>query len=154
VSAKACSRSWQAEALEDGRLPAADRSAFERHAATCAICRRESAELARLRELTRRLPAEEASPLEQRRALSELLRRANEETTGTRPRAVPRGIAVVMVLAVLSAVVLLAGRRALRTPEVASDGPSFSVIASRGAEWHVLERGPRLRLGADSGRLK
>ena len=46
----ACTRAWQAEALEDGRLSGAERASFERHAASCAECASELRALVRLRQ--------------------------------------------------------------------------------------------------------
>ena len=54
-----CAQAWQAEAVEDGRLSGAERESFERHAATCADCRRERLVLAELRAAGERLPLTE-----------------------------------------------------------------------------------------------
>ena len=37
-----CGRSFQVEALRDGRLGGAERKSFERHLAACAVCAREA----------------------------------------------------------------------------------------------------------------
>ena len=73
-----CAQAWQAEAVEDGRLSGAERESFERHAATCADCRRERLVLAELRARAGRLPLSEPAPLERRRQRQLLLRRASE----------------------------------------------------------------------------
>lgn len=74
----ACTRAWQAEALEDGRLSGAERASFERHAASCAECARELRALVRLRQGAEWLPASSPTPLEHRRQRQALLRRASE----------------------------------------------------------------------------
>jgi hypothetical protein len=43
-----CGRSFQVEALRDGRLGGAERKSFERHLAACALCAREAAALEEL----------------------------------------------------------------------------------------------------------
>jgi TolA-binding protein len=155
-----CSRAWQAEAVADGRLSAADAASFERHVATCAVCTREVRTLAALRDAAARLPVLTSTPLDQRRLRIELLRRANELTVST-PRALwQRSIAAALVVAALAAVLVLL----LRAPSPArmapitpanTEPPSFQITASQGAEWRTQERrATLLLLSAKKGRFE
>ncbi|MGC4087519.1 MAG: hypothetical protein QM756_06435 [Polyangiaceae bacterium] len=76
-----CDRSWEAEAIEDGRSGANERLAFERHAASCNVCSEAIAELRRVRALMQGLPEFELAPFAERRARGQLLSRANAELT-------------------------------------------------------------------------
>jgi len=62
-----CPRTWEAEALEDGRLDGGDRQSFERHLTTCAECRRELASLASVRSAMGALANASPSELDLRR---------------------------------------------------------------------------------------
>ena len=84
----ACSRSWQAEAVEDGRLSRADTESFQRHAATCQHCAHEIRSLEKLRAAGERLPVLTSTPLERRRLRLSVLRAANE--LALHPRRAPR----------------------------------------------------------------
>ena len=107
MTALRCTRAWQAEAVEDGRLAPADAASFERHATTCSACGGELRALALLREAGVALPAQTSSELERRRLRVELLRRANElALRAQRPRW-PR-IAVAGGMAFAAAAVLVA----------------------------------------------
>lgn len=146
-----CSRTWQAEALEDGRLAAEDVAAFERHVATCKACAEEVAELDRLRRLGQRLPVLESSPLAQRRQRHALLGRANElalrGSTLRWSRTLAAGAAVV---ACLGALLLYRARPAA----VSRAAPTFQVVSSREAVVRVLERAATVRLAVGRGHFE
>lgn len=151
----ACSRAWQAEALEDGRLSAGDAAAFERHAATCKVCAYEIAALDVLRGVGRQLPALESSPLARRRQRNELLRRANEAALHGPGVRWPRMLAVsATVLACLAALLVL--RTLTPTPVAVSrpDVPTYRLVSSEGAVFRTLERAATLRLALDRGHLE
>ncbi len=154
MTAPSCSRHWQAEAAEDRRLSDADRSSFERHAATCASCQLAVRELVRLRGVGPR--EHEASPLEHRRARNELLRRANELTLGTPPATRFRGLLLAVSALSLAAAlaVLVVWRRGQVPPEATVAVPSYDLAASSGADWAVLERGSTVRLATRRGRFE
>jgi TolA-binding protein len=149
-----CAQAWQAEALEDGRLSGAERESFERHAATCADCRRERLVFAELSAAARRLPLSEPAPLERRRQRQLLLRRASElgQRSGEPFRRWP-----VFALALLAVGVGLfefsrsgdAPRPAVAT--VAAPAPTYRLIATSGTRWRVLQSGEALRLRLDVG---
>jgi TolA-binding protein len=148
-----CSRTWQAEALEDGRLPAEDVAAFERHAATCSACAEEVTALDQLRRLGQQLPVLESSPLARRRKRHELLGRANEValrgSTLRWPHMLAAGAALV---ACLSALFLYRAPPAL--PAAARAAPTYQLIGSRDALVRVLERAATVRLAAGRGHLE
>lgn len=81
-----CNRIWQAEAMEDGRLAPPDLASFERHVLGCEACAKELRALRDLASLMASIQEPERTELTRRRARSELLRKANEELTGPKPR--------------------------------------------------------------------
>lgn len=149
-----CAQAWQAEAVEDGRLSGAERESFERHAATCADCRRERLVLAELRAAAGRLPLSEQAPLERRRQRQLLLRRASElgQRSGEPFRRWP-----VPALALLVVGVGLFGlTRSLDAPlppvaTVTAPAPTYRLSATPATRWRILEAGEALRLRLDIG---
>jgi len=154
----ACTRAWQAEALEDGRLSGAERASFERHAASCAECTSELRALERLRQGAERLPANMPTPLEHRRQRQELLRRASElhqRAPGQPQRR--RFAAFVLSGALLAAGYIGYELRASRSGSetaVALTAPTYRLEASPGAAWQTLEDGAALRLRLASGSFR
>jgi ferric-dicitrate binding protein FerR (iron transport regulator) len=149
-----CSRAWQAEAVEDGRLSEMDRASFERHLSTCEHCKKAVAELGLLRGIGMHHTPSPTTPLEHRRARNELLRRANELTVRG-PKSVPwRRLAA--TLAVVSLVAALAIRLTASRPAAPASvaAPSYHVLPSQGAEWRTLEHGPKVRLAVTSGHFE
>src|SRR5262245_61175802 len=149
-----CAQAWQAEAVEDGRLSGAERESFERHAATCADCRRERLVLAELRAAAARLPVSEPAPLERRRQRQLLLRRASELGQRSSERSWRWPALAVALLAV--GVGFFAFSRWVETPRppvatVATPEPTYLLSATPGTRWHILESGAALRLRLDMG---
>ena len=150
-----CTRGWQAEAAEDGRLSKADSASFERHVTTCTSCAEEVRALATLRETAARLPVPSSTELQRRRQRNELLRTANELlVTSRRPRwRVPAAAA--FALAVLAGIVFVdrggeAGGPALGAAQAVA--PVYRVVtASEGARFGERERGPVLRVAVEEG---
>jgi hypothetical protein len=68
-----CPRLFQAEAVRDGRLDGAERASFERHAACCAACSRETRALEKLSHALRESEAEDADEMRVRRERIRLL---------------------------------------------------------------------------------
>jgi TolA-binding protein len=155
MSQARCPRAWQAEAVLDRRLSAADRAAFERHAPTCGDCSREHRELARLRELGQRLTAADATPLSRKRQRNELLRRAHESSVSV--HRVPSGSAAPRLawLALPGAVLLLAAVLSLRAGSHGVVGaPKFETRAAPSAVWATPGKGPQTRLLLSDGSLQ
>ncbi|MEO0055857.1 MAG: hypothetical protein RLZZ50_1804 [Verrucomicrobiota bacterium] len=150
----ACTRAWQAEALEDGRLSGAERTSFELHAASCAECASELRAFVRLRQSAERLPASTPTPLEHRRQRQALLRRASELCQRAPVQSRRRTFAFVLSGAFLAAVCIGFGLRAWRSGSEASAAlaaPTYRLDASPGASWQTLEAGAALRLRVGSG---
>jgi ferric-dicitrate binding protein FerR (iron transport regulator) len=149
-----CSRAWQAEAVEDGRLSDADRASFERHVETCTACRLEREELHRLGRVAARLPAEPHDALRSRRLHHELLRRANDSVF-TERRVAPvrsRLAAAFLLFASIGALLVFWLRPGAAPPTRPSgDEPVFGVRASNAARWHVERPGRALRLALGAG---
>lgn len=144
-----CTRSWQAQAREDARLPPADERSFELHAATCDACAREVRTLSALRETALRLPVLSSTPLERRRLRHELLRRASTSALA-RPDA--RRARVAMAIGALAcAVAIVLG---LRSRPASLVTPTFQLSASSGARWAAVERTSTLRLSIGAGHFQ
>jgi hypothetical protein len=158
MSARGCSRSWQAEAALDGRLPDADARSFERHVATCDACRNQAQALSELQQVAARLPTLASTPLEQRRQRNELLRRAN--AIALRPPRASRPVLLALAAAIASVIAaFLLWRQAPSPPArldapAASRVPTFELTASPNAEWRTLERSQTLRLSVQRGRFE
>jgi hypothetical protein len=91
MTAAACKRSWEAEAVRDGRLAGAERVSFEGHAQRCPACSRERQQLAELAEQLRA----HASPSDEvtlRRLRQSILQRADAELRDPRRRWRPIGL--------------------------------------------------------------
>jgi Outer membrane lipoprotein/Putative zinc-finger len=150
-----CKRSWQAEAVEDGRLSGEERASFERHAQTCRACADERRALTALREAAKRLPALHASPLGRRRGRQNLLGRANDVAQNAR-RPAPWRLAAVAAAA-LGVAVAMSLALSRTTPHsrpqraAAVSAPTYEMRASSSATWHTAERGPTLRLALERG---
>jgi TolA-binding protein len=159
MSALGCDRAWQAEAVEDGRLSAADRVSFERHAGQCEVCTAEVRALALLRQLAERLPVKTSRALDLRRRRNELLRRANE--LSLQPSWAGRKWPLVFAFAAVAATLALAfwprhpdPERAPAVPAFIAGVPGFRITPSPGSEWRTLERTSTLRLALQSGRFE
>lgn len=111
----ACSRLWQAEAIDDGRLGGSELASFERHARSCRTCSREVERLRELRELSSGLPELEASSLERRRQRQRLLWQANQMTVEPPRRVSRRALGAAVVLAATTAMAA-GGAYMLRSP--------------------------------------
>ncbi len=153
MSAVRCPRSWQAEAIADGRLSGAERSAFERHLLLCAECRAEASSLAQLKRLSESLPLAALSPLERRRLRSELLRRANQnivEPAPVWPRLAWLFGALLLVLGLLGAIQHYRARPVERADLGA---PTFQLWPGVGCQYRQVELGKRTSFSLAAGEL-
>lgn len=73
----ACSRAWEAEAVENRRMDGRTRASFERHATMCEVCSRERAALRRLTVIVASMSVLVATELERKRGRAALLREAH-----------------------------------------------------------------------------
>ena len=128
-----CKRSWEIEALDDGRLSDKDRASFERHVEACQDCARGIERLRALGAVLSGLPAPEPTELERRRARADLLTRANEGMVGGNRRSARwAGLVLAPALVALALVaVIVAGRRGSSPAPVAAtpaaSAPLFEV---------------------------
>lgn len=152
----ACSRSWEAEAVEDGRLAGSDRTSFERHAAACPACAAEVAAFEALRRRLREVAHPDPMELEQRRARLDLLRRAHalqkHERSGVR-----RALVVACVVGIAAAVVWIAGgrvrpwRATLAPPATSVAGSTFDFVDVAGAAVSSRNEGDTTRAVLSEG---
>lgn len=130
----ACKRSWEVEALEDGRLRDKDRESLERHFETCADCTRLRSRLRELRTLLEALPSASATDLEHRRARSALLARANGAILGVGAATRRRPTLALVVLtsaAILAVVVVVFGwRKVTRGPTTTATAATAPAAAA------------------------
>jgi len=146
MSKQECGRSWEAEALEDGRLTEEDRMSFERHARTCSTCSAEQRALRRLHAAAGRLPIAAASDLRRKQLRLALLGSVARDGDRRR-RARPAGFAI-LLLAVLGAVGWLFWPRHPAAPpqNAAEQLASFDVADVRGGEWTTATDGSTTRI--------
>lgn len=129
-----CSRSWQAEALEDGRLEPSDRASFERHAETCRDCAVELSELSQLRQRLLAFPDYGRTELEHRRARSALLNVAELRFRAPRSARLAWALALA-VPALIGALLFLRAWRSHPAP------PGFEVADVSHADWSAKHIG-------------
>jgi TolA-binding protein len=110
-----CARSWEVDALREGRLGTRDAASFERHTAGCVECRKRFARDEHLKERALALPVEEPTELELRRLRSRVL---SDVATGSTRRATRRRPILAFLTALLvvgpGLWLLLAGRATRR----------------------------------------
>lgn len=162
-----CPRLWEAEALEDGRLRGADRTSFERHLASCAVCQRERSFLLDLRQTMTALPAGESGRFAHQQRRARLLRAANElvlspKREGPAKRRFTVALAGLVVLATGTvALGLTIGREEGRRLEEARPvqmpvvpplaAPTYDVSSERGGVWTSYTEGTTARVVLTSG---
>lgn len=151
MTQKSCARAWEVAAIEDGRLSAAERASFERHAKTCTPCTEERRALTLLRETAERLPFAENTPLARRRARNELLRRADAQSKQS-ARVNPGKMILVAAGCVVA--VLMAWSVLSPSPKPRSPVPQFRIAAASGSDWSTLEEGATLRLSLRRGQAE
>jgi TolA-binding protein len=159
-----CPRSWEAEAAADDRLTGEARASFERHAAVCVECRRESTEIAQLTSMMREPLQERWTSLEHARQRQALLRTANGHLVGhARPRwrlmlaaTMVAGIASLVLVAALHGRGQSGGWAPLgqgRAEQGVAQRPNFDVSPLQGAVWRDDSQGAVGRVVLDEGTL-
>ena len=150
MSALRCARSWEAEAIEDGRLAGSSRESFDRHARGCADCAREVAALAKLRIASSSRPAATRTELEHRRARIALLKGANEAVVRAPSR---RRVAPLYAAAAVAFLVGAAGWSALHHSAYPASlpAPTYEIDASTPGSYRVQLRGPVTILALTEG---
>jgi hypothetical protein len=140
MKAATCERTWQAEALEDGRLVGPERASFERHALGCRACQREVAGLGWLRESLGQAGVPPSTPFEHHIRRKRLVRAANRQLVGSRAQARlgregRRAAAIAAVAIALCAAVFWVRRGLLADRASATARPEFEVVAIEDASW-------------------
>lgn len=142
-----CTRSWEHDAVREGRLGAADAASFWRHVRTCSDCAAEVARDERLRAIGREWPTEAPGELDLRRLRARVLREAAHAPAPTSPpaRRIAVGFAVAAALVAPWVVASLKGHRgvvaavvasAWRAPEpVSVTSFAGSVVAASDVRW-------------------
>jgi TolA-binding protein len=147
-----CTRAWEAEAVEDGRLDGVARASFERHTATCEICSREQHEWQKLGALVKRLATHSSTPLERRRLRQAILNRANRQTTIDSSSRRNRWLALATVALLVAVGIGYSFRRpSVPSPPAILSAPAFEIQPVGAAEWHVERAGARAQLRLTDG---
>jgi ferric-dicitrate binding protein FerR (iron transport regulator) len=148
----ACSRTWEAEAIEDDRLDPTARASFERHASTCEVCGAELERLARIRDAVRRLPEYPSQVIDRRRSRIALLQRANEHMMrGRSPRV---GVWIGMAIAACALVLAIVGARwgAIRHLAVTPiRAPAFEIVDVGHANWATTTSAGTVQIALSDG---
>lgn len=124
-----CKRTWEVEALADGRVSDKDRASFERHTETCADCTHTLARLREVGTLLAEVPVSTSTELEHRRARAALLTRANDSIVGvSRPRR--SGVVLLSAVIAFAAIVLVVFGLRPRSAPVTTIGTATTPVAS------------------------
>jgi hypothetical protein len=148
-----CTRRWQAEAIEDGRLNGPERTSFEKHLGSCTACQKEVAELAELGAAMKHAPSFVSLPIQRRRVRASLLRSAHEQAIGARARSGWRAWYMAPAVALVLVTLLFVGRTPLQRlvqPALASP-PTFEITPVDGAEWTTRTTGAIVHVRLASG---
>jgi FecR protein len=161
MRADLCPRSFEAEAMRDGRLGDAERASFERHTRTCPACAREVQALDALGRALRESTHEQADDLRVRRERTRLLAAFDHELLVPERHSGPRGrlvwpLAAAVLVAALAVfwrarparpVATPASRAVVRADDSTAwsqrwDGDLEDVVLERGALWIHVDHGP------------
>ncbi len=158
----ACPRTFEVEALRDGRLGGSERAGFERHLSTCSACARELAALERLGAALCDSHPTSTDELEVRRARTRLLVAFNQSLIGRAgeaedplsavgSRVSRRALGALAAGVAVAAGALWFGARADEKPALPAS--AVTVRADAGARWtrQISERRELILL--DEGRL-
>ncbi len=159
-----CDRSWEAEALREGRLGPRDVESFERHCRICSACAEGLARDERLRSLVRGLPVAEPGQLALKRLRGRVLR---DVTAGnaSRSRLSRRQVVFASSLGIVFvAIAVFVGERVVLKTQVAraesaraaqSPAPLAGAVApSPGAVWTQAREGGTERVDLEAGTLR
>jgi len=157
-----CPRSWEIEAVRDGRLREQDAESLRRHLRTCAPCQREQATLDALGRGLGELPEPRMDVLSGRRVRQRVLAEHNawllrRERTGAALPARSAWLAVAALVVLVGAGAAWGLHGAARPPApsaVAERPPSVDVVASAGARWSERDGPHEIELSLESGELK
>ncbi len=148
-----CRQTWQAEAIDDGRLAGTAQALFERHSLSCPECASEWSEVNRLRETLTHLPAAWTGPFVRRRLRLQLIERVARDWGGNeRPSRGRRAMAVATAVLVVAALAFGMAKWRSAAPQSVTAPPRFAVEDIHLARWSHEQLGEltRVRLSAGS----
>jgi ferric-dicitrate binding protein FerR (iron transport regulator) len=150
MSAAQCHHQWEAEAVRDNRLPAAERLAHELHAQHCPRCTHEREQLERLASTLQAVAPHPGDDLSLRRERQRVLESFNAQTLGAAPsgRYARWGLGLVAAAVLLVALGSFVQRKrvaraplAARQPSVApAELSSLRLVASSGSRFDQQRR--------------
>jgi|GEM_PF-656033 len=152
---RGCERSWEIDALREGRLGPKDADSFERHLRSCTACAAQKGRDERLRALGRAMRSDEPSELALRRLRTRVLRDA---AIGAAPASGSRRARVAaggLAAAACAVVAMLAAHGVVRPHATAAQTPSLTTAAAAAANATLAPRagGPAPAPGASAGPL-
>jgi ferric-dicitrate binding protein FerR (iron transport regulator) len=131
---KQCPRTWEVEAVRDGRLRGAAREAFQRHVRHCADCAREQAALEQLGTRLREHAADGVDDVGARRLRQQILAEANRALLQPRERS-RRWLRPSLGLALIALLAALSARVASRRAAVGEVPRALQLTAAKGARF-------------------
>ena len=161
MTLRPCERTWQIDALREGRLAVKDAESFERHSRSCSTCTATLVRDERLRALGAAFPAVEPPPLALRRVRGRILRDLSTHPQGDRRRLWGRLSVIAPALGVALLAVLHVLSRGVSDPRVetvvaAPLAASYagSVSAGPGSAWKQTRDAQTERVELDEGTLR
>lgn len=147
----ACSRTWEAEAIEDDRLDRATRASFERHRVSCEVCGQELERLARIADAVRELPQYPSQAIERRRARMTLLQRANAKMM--RARGNRASVWTAVTIAACVPVLAIVGTHSLtmRHAPPPVRAPAFEIVDVAHANWTTTSAAGTVQIALSLG---
>ncbi len=154
-----CARSWEVEAVRDGRLLAANESAAVRHLGECAECRKLSGDFDRLGLLLREVEVSPDSDVAVRRLRQRILAQADAELTG---RSRPSHARTRKISLIAAFFMILAGSfaafRLLPSPTLAhrpqTTAATVDALAEGNTHWSRQTETDVERIDLDDGTLR
>ena len=157
MSRPTCVRRWEVDVFHEGRLRNGEKASFERHVATCDVCKDELASLRRLTAELRSLPEpERIDEVTARRRRLRLLAEVHRSDS-ERPPKVRRPILYVMLasftVAAVVALFVVHGARRTNDANAVAVAAAHSIVASSGARWSRTESATVERVELGEGEL-
>lgn len=152
---KGCSRTFEVEAMRDGRLVGAAREGFERHLTTCAVCSREADALEGLAEAVREAKPETFDELHVRRERNRLLAAFDGAIVGGPRRFEARRLAwpLAAIVMVTAGILVLARPKPVTVPAPVVPVTSTVIRAESTALYSKRNDGNRETIALEQGAL-
>lgn len=157
-SAPECARSWEVEAVRDGRLRGNDADSLRRHLQTCAACQREETALDALHHGLAELPRPRLDALAGRRIRQRVLTDHNawllRQDRGAAPWRRPRPWVLAASLVALAGAGWWQRSRGTDAALLVARPPLVDVVASAGALWSRKATAHEVRVTLERGELR